>query len=110
MRFIVRATFPVEAGNAQMLDPNFGEVLQRVIDEIAPEAYYFAIENGERQIYFIVSIEGSSDLPRVAERLWFACDATVEFIPAISPEDMEAALPDMERVVAEYGPLKPARS
>ncbi len=106
MRFIVRATFPLEAANAQMLDPKFGEVLERVIEEIAPEAYYFAIEGGDRQIYFIVKVEGSADLPRIAERLWFACDARVEFIPAISPEDMEKAMPDLEQIVTTYGPLK----
>ena len=52
MRFLVRATIPVEAGNALVGDPNFGKVMEDILSDLKPEAVYYCAEQGQRTIYF----------------------------------------------------------
>lgn len=96
MRFLVRATVSLEAGNAQLRRPGFGEKLMRTLASLNAEATYFAVENGARVIYLIVTVLGSDEIPRIAEPLWVVCEATVDFIPLITLEDMEKAGPHIE--------------
>ena len=99
MRFLVRATVSLEAGNAQLRDPTFGPKLMSTLASLNAEATYFGVENGARCIYLIVTVNGSDDIPRIAEPLWFICQATVDFIPLITLEDMAKAEPDIEKLV-----------
>ena len=67
MKFLVKATLPVEAGNALVRDPNLQSRMDTVMGDIRPEAVYFTIENGQRTLYLFVNVENSEDMPRVAE-------------------------------------------
>ena len=48
MRFLVKATIPVEAGNALVRDPSFGKVMQDILSDLKPEAVYYCAEHGQR--------------------------------------------------------------
>ena len=54
MRFLVKATIPVEAGNDLVRDPSFGDRLHQVLADIEPEAAYFTAQDGQRTIYLVV--------------------------------------------------------
>lgn len=102
MRFLMKATLPVKAGNALVRDPEFGQRIQEILGDIRPDAVYFAIANGQRTVYFVVNVAETHELPRVAEPLWLALHADVEFIPAMAQEDFEQAAPYIEGAVKKY--------
>jgi hypothetical protein len=102
MRFLVKATIPVEAGNDLLRDPNFGTRLQQILGDIGPEAAYFTAQDGQRTIYLIVNMEGAHELPRVAEPLWLALEADVDRVPVMDQADMVKATPSIEQAAKTY--------
>jgi len=102
MRFLVKATIPVEAGNALVRDPEFGKRMKNILGDIKPEAAYFALDNGQRTLYLVVELPDSSRIPAIAEPLWLALKANVEFIPAMSEKEFSKAGPHIERAAKKY--------
>ena len=103
MRFLVKATIPVEAGNALVQDPNFGKRLESIIGDLKPETVYFAAEGGQRTIYLIVNVADVSQTPAIAEPLWLSLSADVEFIPVMDQADMAKATPSIVQAAKKYG-------
>ncbi len=102
MKFLVKATLPVESGNALVKDPNMQQRMDTVMGDIRPEAVYFTIEDGQRTVYFVVEVGGIEDMPRVAEPLWLSWKANVTFLPAFTPEDMDKTMHVIEEVAKKY--------
>ncbi len=102
MRFLVKAVTPTESGNALIKKGKLGEIIQGILGELKPEAVYFTAEGGKRTIYLVVDLPDASHLPRVAEPFFLAFNATVEFHPTMTPEDLMKAGPDIENAVKKY--------
>ena len=103
MRFLVKATIPVEAGNALVQDPQFGSRLERLLGDLKPETAYFAIAGGQRTMYFIVNVAEASQTPAIAEPLWLDFQADVELIPVMTKADMAKATPAILQAAKKYG-------
>ena len=103
MRFLVKATLPVDAGNALARDPNFGQRIQDILGDIRPEAVYFAAADGQRTVYAVVNFEGTHEIPRIAEPFWLALNANLEIIPVMAQDDFAQAAPFIERAAKKYG-------
>ncbi|SRR5216683_5152627 len=69
MRFLVKVSFPVEAGNAAAKKDGF-KVIQTILEQQKPEAAYFIADGGRRTGLLIIDITDASDIPRIAEP-WF---------------------------------------
>ena len=67
MRFMITARWPVAAGNAAARAGTMGETIQAILEDIKPEAVYFAAVDGQRTTIMIIDLASASDLPRVAE-------------------------------------------
>jgi uncharacterized protein DUF3303 len=102
MRFLVKATIPVETGNALVRDPKFSERMREVLEDIKPEAAYFTVDGGQRTLYLVVDLADASRIPAVAEPLWLSWEASVEFIPAMSEKDFAKAAQHIERAAKKY--------
>jgi hypothetical protein len=102
MRFLVKAVTPVESGNALIKKGKIGETIQGILGELKPEAVYFTAEGGKRTIYLVVDLPDASHLPRIAEPFFLTFNATVEFHPTMTPEDLVKAGPDIERAAKKY--------
>lgn len=102
MRFLVKATIPVEAGNALIRDPNWGQRIQGIIGDMQPETVYFAPSNGQRAVYMIVNLEGAHEIPRIAEPLWLAFNAAIEFVPVMTQEDFGQAAQFIDQAGKKY--------
>ena len=61
MRFLIKATLPVESGNALVRDPNMQSRMEQVMGDLRPEAAYFTIDSRQRTVYFVVNVEGTED-------------------------------------------------
>ena len=102
MRFLVRATMPLEAGNSLVKNPDMGKLMADVLGDLKPEAVYYTLDKGQRTIYFDLTLPDASQIPSIVEPLWLAFKADVEFIPAMNQAEFDKAVPSIERAVKKY--------
>lgn len=102
MRFLIRATMPVAAGNAFLKSEGWQAKMDQIMGDIKPETAYFTLDRGQRTIYMLVNVEHSHQLPSLAEPLWHTFQADVEFIPTMTQEDFGAAMPGIEAAIKKY--------
>jgi hypothetical protein len=67
MRMIMTVSIPVEAGNAAVLNGTLGSTIQQILEDLKPEAAYFADEDGKRTGFIIFDMKESSQLIAIAE-------------------------------------------
>ncbi len=91
MRMMVDFEMPLEPFNGMVKAGSAGRMIEKVLGEIKPEAVYFAARNGKRGGTLIVDLPDASWIPKIAEHLFLAFEAKVNFIPCMSPEDLEKA-------------------
>ncbi len=91
MRFVVHVSIPVEKFNKAILDGTGGKTIARILADTKPEAVYFCAKDGKRGAFLIVNLDKASDMPRIAEPWFLNFDATVEFLPAMTPDDLQSA-------------------
>jgi hypothetical protein len=103
MKFLMRVSWDVEAGNAVIRSGKLGDIVQSYIAEHKPEAVYFTAEGGQRGGVLVVNVTDASQLPGLAEPWFLTGNAKVEFIPAMAPEDLAKAGPSIAAAVKKYG-------
>ena len=103
MKFMVTASWTVAAGNAAARAGTMGETIQSILDDIKPEAVYFAAEGGMRTTIMVVDMTEASEIPAVAEPFFLAFDASIDIKPLMEPEDLAKAGPAIEAAVKKYG-------
>lgn len=92
MRMIVRWTVPVERGNEAIRDGTMTRTIEALTETLRPEAAYFWAEKGRRAGMLVFDMADTSQIPQIAEPLFVNLDAEVEFVPAMSAEDLKKAL------------------
>jgi hypothetical protein len=102
MRFLLRVTFPVEAGNASAKKDGFGAI-QSILQEQKPEAAYFLTADGKRTGLLILNLENASQLAEFSEPWFLALNAEINWSPVMLPGDLQKAAPGIERAVKSYG-------
>lgn len=102
MKFIAKATMPVESGNLLCKDKEMGARMEALMGEVKPESVYFGIENGQRTIYCLVNLDSGHEIPRVAEPFWLALKADVEFIPVMTQDELKKASGYIENSVRKF--------
>jgi hypothetical protein len=103
MRMMMKVSIPVEAGNAAIRNGTLGPTIDRILGELKPEAAYFAEDNGQRTGYIIFDMKESSQLPAIAEPWFLSFNAKITVRPAMTPKDLEKAMPAIEKAVKDYG-------
>jgi len=103
MRFIMKISWDVEAGNALARKGTLASTVQSILADVKPEAAYFMAEDGKRGGILVVDITDASQIPALAEPWFLAANAKVEFLPAMRPEDLAKAGPSIEAAVKKYG-------
>jgi hypothetical protein len=88
---LVHAKFPHEPFNTAVRNGTAGGTLQRILEEIKPEAVYFTEYGGRRGAILIVDVADPSKVPGLAEPWFLSFNADVEFHIVMSPDDLGRA-------------------
>ena len=92
MRMLLKMQMDVEAGNRAIQDGSFGQMLERVMGQIKPEAAYFTAIDGRRTGLIFFDLQEPSDIPAIAEPFFMTVGASVELLPVMTPEDVQKGL------------------
>jgi len=101
MRFLMKVSIPVEAGNEAA--KNGFKAIQTIVQQQKPEAAYFLAENGMRTALLIVNMQDASEIPSLAEPWFLALNAEIEVKPVMVPADLQKAGPDIAEAVKAHG-------
>jgi hypothetical protein len=99
---MMRVSIPVETGNAAAREGTLGSTIQRILDDLKPEAAYFAEDEGKRTGYIFFDMKESSEIPKVAEPWFLAFNASLTVRPAMNSQDLAAAAPGIKRAVQGF--------
>src|SRR5580704_11311690 len=99
MRMLLKATMPVEMGNAAARNGTLGTKIQQILADLKPEAAYFTEDGGQRTAYIFFDMKESSQLPAVAEPWFLAFNASLTVRPAMTPQDLADGLPGIKSAV-----------
>ena len=91
MRFVMKVSMSPGRFNQAAREGTVGTTLSRILEEIKPEAAYFCAQDGKRGGFFIINMKDTSEMAKFAEPWFLNFDATVEFLPTMTPEDLKNA-------------------
>ena len=91
MKMLVNVKFPHEIFNKYTLDGTIGQKLNKIFEEIKPEAVYFTEMWGHRGVILYIDLASESDVPKIAEPFFLLFNADVKFSIVMTPEMLEKA-------------------
>ena len=91
MRMLLHAKFPNEPFNTAVRDGSVGKKIQRILDELKPEAVYFTEYQGRRGAIMIVNVDDPSKIPMFSEPWFLLFNADCEFHIVMTLEDLAKA-------------------
>lgn len=101
MRMIIDFQFPLEPFNSLVRKGIVGDVIQKILGDIKPEAAYFTARGGKRGGILVVDVADATKIPSIAEPFFLHFDANIEFHPCMTPEDLGKA--GLEELGKKYG-------
>lgn len=91
MRMLMTVELPHEPFNTAVREGTVGPTLNRILEDLQPEAVYFTEQDGTRGAVLIVNVDKSSDIPALAEPWFLSFNADCRFRIAMTPDDLAAA-------------------
>ncbi len=91
MRMLVKVSFPNEAFNAAIKDGSAGLKINRILEEIKPEATFFTEMSGRRTAILVLDYPEPSKVPTLAEPWFLVFGAEVEQHIVMTPDDLRKA-------------------
>ena len=101
MRFLLKASLPVDAGNEAAKKDGF-RAMQNILEQQKPEAAYFFSENGKRTCMLILNLDDPSQIPAIAEPWFLAFNAAIDLTPVMIPADLQKAAPAIANAVKTF--------
>jgi hypothetical protein len=102
MKYLLRFSFGNEAGNEALKDPQFGAKVKQYLTDVKAEHAFFGAIDGQRGGYIVINIDDASQIPSIAEPLFLWLEADMEFIPVMTPADLEKAGPSIGAAVKKW--------
>jgi hypothetical protein len=91
MKMLLRITMPNEPFNSMIKNGTIGNVLDKIMSDLEPEAAYFTLEDGERSVLLVVNINKPGEYVKYAEPFFLEFDASIKYEIAMIPEEFRSA-------------------
>lgn len=101
MRMLLHTLLPHEPFNTYLREGSAGKKLQKILDDLKPEAVYFTNYNGLRSAILIVDVAEASQVPKLAEPFFLTFNADCQFHIVMGPEDLAKA--GLETLAKKWG-------
>lgn len=92
MRLMLKFSIPVEKGNKAFADGSLGKAIEKLIADSNAEAAYLTAVDGQRGGMIFYEASDSSHIPKLAEPLFAALDASIEIIPVMNADELKRGL------------------
>jgi hypothetical protein len=92
MRMMLKMQMPTDKGNAAIKDGSLQRTLESVLNDLKPEASYFLALDGKRTALIFFDMQETSQIPVLAEPLFQSVDASLELIPVMNADELQAGL------------------
>ena len=92
MRMLLKVQLEVEAGNRAIRDGSWGAIMDRVMQELQPEAVYFTAQDGKRTGFIVFDLKEPSDIPSVAEPFFMTVGASIDISPVMTADDVRVGV------------------
>jgi hypothetical protein len=93
---MLKAVVDTAAGNAVIADGSIAQVIGGLVEELHPEATYFAPEDGQRACFMVFDMTDAATLPSISEPLFQAANARVTVTPCMNLEDLQKGLASLQ--------------
>jgi hypothetical protein len=101
IRFLMKIMIPVNTGNEGIKNQTLFPGMQKTFDMLKPEAVYFGVMYGQRNVFIIVDVPSADKIPFTVEPFWLDLNADITIIPVLNRADMEKAGKDFEKLSKE---------
>ena len=92
MRMLMKAQIPTEAGNRGIKDGSLPAAIRKFTEAAKPEAAYFTTMDGLRTMIAVFDLKALPDMVRIAEPIFAAVDALIEFMPCMNADELKSGL------------------
>jgi hypothetical protein len=103
MRFLISARVPTEKTNSLIQEGRFPQTFQSIMEDLQPEAAYFTDMDGARGAYFVVNVDGPTEMAHRTESLLQGLGAEIQIQFVWTAEDVQEAMPAFEQAAQKYG-------
>jgi hypothetical protein len=73
-------------------DASMAKLIEQVVQQIHPEAAYFAAEDGQRACFMVFDMADSSQIPVISEPRFQSGRARITMVPWMNLEDLQKGL------------------
>lgn len=101
MKMLMMVECPNEPFNSLIKAGTAGQVIERILASIKPEAAYFTEQDGMRGGIFLVDVNEPSDIPALAEPFFLNFNASCKFRIMLTAQDLQKA--DLGRLGQTWG-------
>ncbi|MCS3841507.1 hypothetical protein HNR03_006144 [Pseudomonas sp. JAI111] len=91
MKMLMMVECPNEPFNSLIKAGTAGQLIERILASIKPEAAYFTEQDGMRGGIFLVDVNEPSDIPALAEPFFLNFNASCKFRIMLSAQDLQKA-------------------
>jgi hypothetical protein len=88
MRMLLKAVVDTEAGNEVFRRGGVADALNRMQEDLQPEAFYFVGEDGQRAVIAVFDLADLSQIPVITEPLFQLGKAKITVSPCMNREDL----------------------
>ncbi|HKB86863.1 MAG TPA: hypothetical protein VKD08_11870 [Ignavibacteriaceae bacterium] len=100
MKMILTITFPHDPFNAMIKKGTVGNVLNKLMADLKPEAAYFSLNEGRRNIFMVVNVNSGGDYVKYAEPFFLQFNADIKYDIVITPEEIQKS--GLEEIGKKY--------
>jgi hypothetical protein len=103
MRMMLKVVVDTAAGNEALRNGSLAKIVQTVVEQLKPEAAYFAPEDGQRAMFLVFDLANPSQIPAVVEPMFVGSRARVTLTPCMNYEDLQQGLAQLPPDLAVAG-------